>query len=346
MPGYFETLRTPLLAGRTFTEADNAPGRRLVIVDQMYADRNFPNQSAIGQRILLPGPGSRWAEVIGVVGHQRLFSLADPGRPTVYFTDGFWGIGVTRSWMVRTEGNPAQYAAAVVSCGGVPVLLPPTDSPAAADAVVARLDGLVISGGADVDPSRYGAEAHPRTAGWRPDRDAWESAVRELCDGATYREERYAERYAAMALTRHRHYRAFQDPATLALYRHLVVSGGWWDYVDSLASHNIGDLLVSHPAAIAPVLRDWAVDDDLWLRRTAVICQLHRKEQVDADLLRHALEANIEDSRHGREFFVRKAVGWALRQHARADQEWVRAFVAEHEDRLSSLSRREALKHL
>jgi len=175
-----------------------------------------------------------------------------------------------------------------------------------------------------------------------PDRDAWESAVRELWDGATYREERYA----AMALTRHRHYRAFQDPATLGLYRHLVVSGAWWDLVDSLASHNIGDLLVAHPAALAPVLRDWAVDDDLWLRRTAVICQLHRKDQVDVDLLRHALEANLEDSRHGREFFVRKAVGWALRQHARTDPDWVRAFVAEHDDRLSGLSRREALKHL
>ena len=137
-----------------------------------------------------------------------------------------------------------------------------------------------------------------------PARDAWESAVRELWDGATYREERYA----AMALTRHRHYRAFQDPATLGLYRHLVVSGAWWDFVDSLASHNIGDLLVAHPAALTPVLREWAVDDDLWLRRTAVICQLHRKDQVDVDLLRHALEANLEDSRHGREFFVRKAV--------------------------------------
>jgi hypothetical protein len=87
-----------------------------------------------------------------------------------------------------------------------------------------------------------------------PDRDAWESAVRELWDDATYREERYA----AMALTRHRHYRVFQDPATVGLYRHLVVSGAWWDYVDSLASHNVGDLLVSYPAALTPVLRDWA----------------------------------------------------------------------------------------
>ena len=175
-----------------------------------------------------------------------------------------------------------------------------------------------------------------------PDRDAWESAVRELWDGATYREERYA----ALALTRHRHYRAFQDPATLALYRHLVVSGAWWDLVDPVATRSVGGVLDGHPEAVSPQVRAWAVDDDLWLRRTAVICQLHRKDRVDVDLLRHVLEANLEDSRHGREFFVRKAVGWALRQHARTDPDWVRAFVAEHEDRLSGLSRREALKHL
>ena len=118
------------------------------------------------------------------------------------------------------------------------------------------------------------------------------------------------------------------------------------DLVDPVAGHNVGDLLVAYPAALTPVLRDWAVDDDLWLRRTAVICQLHRTDDLDVDLLRHALEANLEDSRHGRELFIRKAVGWALRQRARADPDWVRAFVAEHEDRLSGLSRREALKHL
>jgi 3-methyladenine DNA glycosylase AlkD len=175
-----------------------------------------------------------------------------------------------------------------------------------------------------------------------PDRAAWESCVRALWDGADYREERYA----ALALTRHRLYRAYQDPATIDLYRHLVVSGAWWDLVDPLASHNIGDLLTSHPTEVTPVVRAWAVDDDLWLRRTAMICQLHRKDGTDVDLLREALEANLEDSRHGREFFVRKALGWALRQHARVDPDWVRGFVAEHGDRMSGLSRREALKHL
>ena len=91
---------------------------------------------------------------------------------TTYREDAAWGV-----WHQRADLLPAQYAAAVVSCGGVPVLLPPTDTLGAADVVVARLDGLVISGGADVDPTRYGAEAHPRTANWRPDRDAWELSL-------------------------------------------------------------------------------------------------------------------------------------------------------------------------
>jgi putative ABC transport system permease protein len=113
MPGYFETLRTPLLAGRTFTEEDNAPGRNVVVVDQLFAANAFPNESAVGKRILLPDPATPWAEVIGVVAHQRLFSLSDPGRETVYFSDGFWGIGVSRYWMVRVAGDPSKFAATV-----------------------------------------------------------------------------------------------------------------------------------------------------------------------------------------------------------------------------------------
>lgn len=112
-PGYFETLRTPLIAGRTFTEEDNTPGRNVVVIDQLLAARAFPNQTAVGKRIRLPDPANPWAEVIGVVRHQRLYSLADPGRETIYFTDGFWGIGVSRFWMLRTAANPAMYAAAV-----------------------------------------------------------------------------------------------------------------------------------------------------------------------------------------------------------------------------------------
>src|SRR4051812_39966951 len=96
---------------------------------------------------------------------------------TTYREDAAWGV-----WHQRADLLPAQYAAAVVACGGVPVLLPPTDAPQAAQAVVGRLDGLVISGGADVDPSRYDAHPHARTAGWRPDRDAWELALLDAAE--------------------------------------------------------------------------------------------------------------------------------------------------------------------
>jgi putative glutamine amidotransferase len=95
---------------------------------------------------------------------------------TTYREGAAWGV-----WRQRADVLPAQYAAAVEATGGVPVLLPPSE-PAAAASVVDRLDGLVISGGADVDPQRYGAEAHPRTASSRPDRDAWETALLDAAD--------------------------------------------------------------------------------------------------------------------------------------------------------------------
>jgi putative glutamine amidotransferase len=98
---------------------------------------------------------------------------------TTYREQAAWGV-----WDQRADLLPTQYAAAVESCGGVPVLLPPVGQDGAADAVVARLDGLVISGGADVDPERYGERPHPRTAAWRPDRDAWESALLDAADAA------------------------------------------------------------------------------------------------------------------------------------------------------------------
>ena len=91
-----------------------------------------------------------------------------------------------------------------------------------------------------------------------------------------------------------------------------------------------------------PTVRAWATDDDRWLRRTAVIAQVGARERTDLDLLSHAIESNFDD----RDFFLRKAIGWALRQYARTDPDWVRAFVAAHDDRISGLSRREALKHL
>lgn len=98
---------------------------------------------------------------------------------TTYREPAAWGV-----WQQPADLLPAQYANAVTTTGGLPVLLPPVAGTGAADAVVARLDGLVVTGGPDVDPARYGAEPHPRTAGWRPDRDAWESALLDAAAAA------------------------------------------------------------------------------------------------------------------------------------------------------------------
>jgi predicted permease len=113
LPGYFEAMRTPLLAGRTFTDADNVPGRNLVVIDQLLADKAFPRQSAVGKRILIRirTPEAEWVEVIGVVAHQREESLAERGREQVYFADAFLGSGVVREWAIRTSGDAAKYGA-------------------------------------------------------------------------------------------------------------------------------------------------------------------------------------------------------------------------------------------
>ena len=115
LPGYFEALRTPLLAGRAFTEADDTPERKIVIIDQFLAAKAFPNESAVGKRILVRfvAPEPEWVEVIGVVAHQRQTTLAEPGREQVYFTNGFNRNRFATYWGVRAKGDPAQYAAVI-----------------------------------------------------------------------------------------------------------------------------------------------------------------------------------------------------------------------------------------
>jgi putative ABC transport system permease protein len=111
LPGYFEAMRTPLVAGRTFADADNLPGRNVVVIDQLLADKAFPRQSAVGKRILirLRTPEPEWVEVLGVVAHQRDESLADRGREQVYFADAFAGSGAARQWAIRVDGDPEKY---------------------------------------------------------------------------------------------------------------------------------------------------------------------------------------------------------------------------------------------
>jgi putative ABC transport system permease protein len=111
LPGYFETMRTPLLAGRTFSNEDNLPGRDGVIVDEELAAKAFPGQSAVGKHILIriQTPEPARVEVLGVVRHQRVKSLAEAGREQIYFTDAYLGSGVIQSWAIRTGSDATGY---------------------------------------------------------------------------------------------------------------------------------------------------------------------------------------------------------------------------------------------
>lgn len=168
--------------------------------------------------------------------------------------------------------------------------------------------------------------------------DAWRATVLALWREAAYREERYA----AIDLAGAHRYRAFRTTAVLPMYEEMIVTGAWWDFVDAIATRQFGELLAREPQAMREAMLASSRDDDLWKRRAAIICQVNRKRETDVELLHRCIEANLDD----RDFFIRKAIGWALRAHAWADPESVRATVERLSDRLSPLSRREALKNI
>jgi len=165
----------------------------------------------------------------------------------------------------------------------------------------------------------------------------WQRTVLHLWREARFREERHA----AIALISARPYRDCVTPAVMPMLDEMITTGAWWDLVDSLV-HVVGDLLRRHPKEMKPLMRRWSKDEDMWKRRVSIICQLGFKRDTDLDLLYANIEPNLQD----REFFIRKAIGWALRQYAWTDPVEVARYVREHESRLSGLSRREALKYI
>jgi 3-methyladenine DNA glycosylase AlkD len=175
--------------------------------------------------------------------------------------------------------------------------------------------------------------AHPL-----PSFEQWHDTILTLWRQATHREERYA----AIALAGDHRYHSYQTLDALPLYEELIVTGAWWDLVDGLASHQIGGLLRRYPDPMRQTMLAWSRDRDLWMRRTAILCQLHFKAATDEALLYACIAPNLAD----RDFFIRKAIGWSLREYAKTNPDSVRRFVQDHETTLSPLSRREATKHL
>lgn len=129
---------------------------------------------------------------------------------------------------------------------------------------------------------------------------------------------------------------------SLPLVERLIREGAWWDLVDTTVSYFLSPLALKEPKPLGPVLEAWIDDDDLWIRRAAIIVHNGHREATD--------EARLFDfcrrRAHEKEFFIRKAIGWALRDYSKSAPDAVRAFLLAERERLSGLSFREGAKHL
>lgn len=166
-------------------------------------------------------------------------------------------------------------------------------------------------------------------------READCAALALRCWGLAEREYRY---FAVDYLRRHV---SRCSSALLPVVRHLVVTDPWWDTVDLLAAHTVGPLVAADPA-LGAVMDEWIGDEDLWVARTALLHQLRYKAATDTGRLFGSCRRQAGHP----DFFIRKAIGWSLREYAKTDPDAVRAFVEAEQSRLSPLSVREALKNL
>jgi 3-methyladenine DNA glycosylase AlkD len=189
----------------------------------------------------------------------------------------------------------------------------------------------------------YGVQATPRDAIIRevkPDIDLDTREDYERLVLALWAQPHREEKYIAVRLARR--FSRFITVESLPLYERLIREGAWWDFVDEIAGHLVGRVLAKSPDETWPVLDAWLDDEDMWIRRTALLAQKRQKEDTDQErLFRYCLARAHED-----EFFIRKAIGWALREYSYVDPEAVRGFVEDNRDRFSGLTVREALKRI
>lgn len=120
----------------------------------------------------------------------------------------------------------------------------------------------------------------------------------------------------------------------------LIITKSWWDTVDLIASNLLGEICKKYPSLINEQIVFWINDDNMWVRRSSIIFQLRYKENTNLEILQKSIESNIDDN----EFFIQKAIGWALREYSKTDYKWVLNFINNHE--LSKLSKREAEKYI
>jgi len=167
------------------------------------------------------------------------------------------------------------------------------------------------------------------------DNESYRQAILALWE-QPHREEKHA------AIRFARRYSAFVVQENFDLYEQLIVEGAWWDFVDDVAANLVGLVFSKSRAEVGPIMKAWVDDDDMWRRRSAILSHLKHKEDTDVAML---FDFCLRRA-HEKEFFIRKAIGWVLREYAKTDADAVRSFVASHRDRWSGLTYREAMKHL
>jgi 3-methyladenine DNA glycosylase AlkD len=173
-----------------------------------------------------------------------------------------------------------------------------------------------------------------------PDTASLAEAMRTLWHAARYREERYA----ALELGRTGVHARLFDLALLPVYEEMIVDGAWWDYCDDISGTALARLLREQPRTMKPLLRRWAQGSDPWLRRAAMLCQRRMRAEFDAVLFYDCILPSIGGGRFAGEFFIRKGIGWALRERSYAAPDEVKAFLREYEAQLAPLTKREAMK--
>ena len=184
-------------------------------------------------------------------------------------------------------------------------------------------------------PQRRALEATLKKAVSVTSRETYTDLVLDLW-GYEEREMKYA------AIGMARAFKRWNDVPSMSLYRQLIQEGQWWDFVDEIAHHLVGACYQKHPEDIAPMMDEWVEDTNMWIRRTALISQSPRKEHTDAERLFRYCDALAAE----KEFFIRKAIGWALRDYSYVAPQSVYDYLLSRRDTLSGLSFREGARVL
>ena len=156
----------------------------------------------------------------------------------------------------------------------------------------------------------------------------------ENCWNKEEREFQYAVVYYLKAMQK------FLKREDISRLKYLIVTKSWWDTVDLLAKV-VGSLII-RIEEYDQIMLDWSKDSNIWLRRVAILYQLSLKDKVDKQVLDEILVNNLGDS----EFFINKAIGWALRDYSKYNPEWVREFIKKNKENMANLSIREASKYI